>query len=265
MKKKLILGIVAAALSLSLAVGGTLMLFTAQSEIAANVVTIGDLRISLWESGKVGNEDISKQQIGVDGFKGINYGDVLPGESLDKVPTEKHDGGVAAYLRVVADVKVTDKVSGAAFTIADLNPLINADERYWGVYDYITALVDGTAASNANWTYAQTGKQSAGAIRSGYFYYTDGANGYLAKFENETETAPVFEKLNIPKLNIPLGDSTDPLSKEDQQFVVEFLSKYDVTLTLTAQAVQIPAAILANWNDNLVGSGDYAQQFAAIA
>ncbi|MDR2156530.1 MAG: SipW-dependent-type signal peptide-containing protein [Clostridiales Family XIII bacterium] len=101
MKKKLALGLLAAALTLTLVIGGTLMLFTDQSEPATNVVTMGDgLKVELLESdlsipnkishtiGQRYASDQNRLTLGdyaQDGtFRGIKVENAMPGYSFHK-------------------------------------------------------------------------------------------------------------------------------------------------------------------------------------
>jgi predicted ribosomally synthesized peptide with SipW-like signal peptide len=134
MKKKLILGLVASVLALTLAIGGTLMLFTAQSETATNVVTLGNAAIALQEK----NDDNQFQTIVSDEessvfFPGNKFEDQQPGDDLDKEPRVVNTGSIPVY------VKVTGEISF----------MRDAEKLGWGdIADLITEAVDAAIAAD---------------------------------------------------------------------------------------------------------------------
>ena len=93
MKKKYALALAAAAMVGTLAVGGTLAWFT-DTETATNVVTMGNVDITLSEAG---GEDGAI----IDG--GLEYTDVMPGDKFQKTVTIKNNGN-DAYVRAVITV-----------------------------------------------------------------------------------------------------------------------------------------------------------------
>ncbi|MDR0861650.1 MAG: M73 family metallopeptidase [Oscillospiraceae bacterium] len=97
MKKKLVLGIIAAVLALSLAIGGTLMVFTAQTHVAQNVVTLGNAWIELREVYYTLDGDLTDDLIEEDGW-GLIFEDVQPGDSLIKEPYIKNVGSIPVYV-----------------------------------------------------------------------------------------------------------------------------------------------------------------------
>ncbi|MDR2420621.1 MAG: M73 family metallopeptidase [Oscillospiraceae bacterium] len=133
MKKKLVLGIAASILALSLAVGGTLMLFTDESETASNTVTLGNVDIELQEyigtkddadvyatlgralpsSGDyTKGDDVGELTTDGEGedavFSGIAFGDnVVPGAFLEKRPRVINAGLNDAYVKAEATLTIT--------------------------------------------------------------------------------------------------------------------------------------------------------------
>lgn len=93
MKKKYALALAAAAMVGTLAVGGTLAWFT-DTETATNVVTMGNVDITLSEAG---GEDGAI----IDG--GLEYTDVMPGDKFQKTVTIKNNEN-DAYVRAVITV-----------------------------------------------------------------------------------------------------------------------------------------------------------------
>lgn len=111
MKKKLALSIAAAAMIGTLAVGGTLAWFT-DVETATNVVTVGEVDITLSETG---------EGKGITGGTGLDY-DVMPGKEYDKTVTIGNVGN-DAYVRAIITVSgskvITDGLlSGAEDAIS---------------------------------------------------------------------------------------------------------------------------------------------------
>lgn len=98
MKKKVALTAAAVALVGTLAVGGTLAWFT-DTEEATNVVTMGEVDITLKEDGgQDGN--------GVTGQNGLSYENIMPGDNFKKTVTIKN-------LEAAAYVRATITVSGS--------------------------------------------------------------------------------------------------------------------------------------------------------
>lgn len=96
MKKKLALTAAAAALVGTLAVGGTLAWFT-DTETATNVVTTGNVDITLSENGGEDGDIITGS--------GLRYENITPGKEYTKVVTVDNVGKNDAYVR--ATVKIT--------------------------------------------------------------------------------------------------------------------------------------------------------------
>ena len=120
MKKKMVLTAAAVALVGTLAVGGTLAWFT-DTETATNVVTTGNIDITLTEDGKNDGKVIEG---------GLEYTDITPGKTYDKVVTVDNVGKNDAYVR--ATIKVTSDnelilqgllgKKNPAFSLTDLKP-----------------------------------------------------------------------------------------------------------------------------------------------
>lgn len=95
MKKKVALTAAAVALVGTLAVGGTLAWFT-DTETATNVVSTGNIDITLSEDGKEDGKVIAG---------GLQYTNITPGKTYDKVVTIDNVGKNDAYVR--ATIKIT--------------------------------------------------------------------------------------------------------------------------------------------------------------
>jgi predicted ribosomally synthesized peptide with SipW-like signal peptide len=230
MKKKLVLGILAAVLSLGLGIGGTLMLFADTSTPASNIVTFGDLNIRAQEKGGLDPQaayydtytDINGS------FDGIRFDDLVLGsdgvdDQLSKSFRVVHDGGAPAYVRVKATLLVDEGSTGL-----DVIKVINPD-----MLTYLQSIA-ATAAVVDGWEFVQ---ESDGV---GYYYYVDETTGKLQSLsytENATDdnnaTPPIFESFGIPDL-----DYETILAWETNSTYPVKLSDHSLTVELVAQAVQ---------------------------
>lgn len=99
MKKKVVLTAAATALAGTLAVGGTLAWFT-DTEEATNVVTMGEIDITLEEDG--GSDGVVKND-------GLTYDDIMPGDVFQKTVTMENLEN-DAYVRATITVDATDTI-----------------------------------------------------------------------------------------------------------------------------------------------------------
>jgi predicted ribosomally synthesized peptide with SipW-like signal peptide len=198
MKTKLVLGILAAALSLSLAIGGTLMLFTAQSDEATNVVTLGTADIELWE-----NDGVDDTQ------DGITVIDAVPNTDIPKKPFVKNVGTVPVYVYVEGVLTVTDGTDAVDLTADSL-----AAEQVQSILDTV-----GAGDLGVNWRGAATDlTYAADGIITGTYYLANDSG--LVSLDAEETTNYIFEQVSIPST---VGNA---------------LSGYTITLELKAYAVQ---------------------------
>ncbi|MCL2487567.1 MAG: CalY family protein [Oscillospiraceae bacterium] len=149
MKKKMILGIIAAVLVLGLVIGGTLMLLTTVTPTATNAVTIGAAEIILRERGGYILRD--GERIPIDSVdeptvvSGIEFGIVVPGDILEKEPSVENIGSVDVFIAVKGSLTVSkdgEAVTGeqlAAFFAANesairdfFNSIEGTDDAWWG-------------------------------------------------------------------------------------------------------------------------------------
>jgi predicted ribosomally synthesized peptide with SipW-like signal peptide len=279
MKKRIALVALSAVLVFSLTIGGTLMLFTAQSEKATNVVTVGDLGIDLYENGT--KVDAA--------YTGLEFDNAAPGVDLDKRPTVKHTGGVDAYVRVKATLHVyapdgTEIYDGVDHGYANLltnavmingtqsapytNPTLkNAAAYLAGLYNFNNITLGN------NWVFEPDLPRSVKvlgtqynvptAAYTGYFYYIDDASQALKTLSGDAETQAVFDKISL----LPIKDV---LHFDASEFVVTqidsstntdgsidaaeyLLAGYKIEIELQAQAVQV--------NGNIGTGTDYASYF----
>lgn len=122
MKKKILI-LVAAVLSLTAAVSGTLAYFN-DSVTAHNVITTGGVSIELIENTK--NDDGADIIWPEEGLSGI-----MPGTSASKIVSVRNNGQAEAWIRV--EVKTTGKFAdGTGMQAAELNPIkINFNQTDW--------------------------------------------------------------------------------------------------------------------------------------
>jgi len=153
-KKKLITMLVAVSLIAVVGVGATLAYFT-DTEDVSNVVTMGNVNIALTE-GNARDESITSE--------GMEFGDVLPGQTVDKNPTISLETGSAnAYVRA----KVTFDYADSTISGNQIAALEDA------IKDEI--------ANNTKWYYNDV---------DDYFYYSD--------ILTQGDSAILFNQLTIP-------------------------------------------------------------------
>lgn len=210
MKKRLMLGIIAAALTLALVVGGTLMLFTAQTETATNVVTTGNVQIILQEQGGEIIRDVDGEEIrirtkgwrydyktvGEDGFTGIDYDDpaqAVPGDTLTKSPRIVNSGLNPVYVKVTGVLKVNiagkEDILNYLYTgdfvdIINTNANVVPDDKGWVLDE---AAVSRELVGEEVWI-------------TGTWYYVDnsGAAARLSVVQAGQGTVPVFDSFTFP-------------------------------------------------------------------
>jgi predicted ribosomally synthesized peptide with SipW-like signal peptide len=121
---------VASACALSLAVGGTLMLFTAQSETATNVVTLGGNNSENGEGTVIqekGANDTEFQNVVASegGFNGIDFGMQMPGTVLAKETRLVNTGNFPLYVKVDGELTFTNTITDKAMTWTEITAIIN--------------------------------------------------------------------------------------------------------------------------------------------
>ena len=150
MRRKVALTAAAVAMVGTLAVGGTLAWFT-DTETATNVVTTGNVDITLDEDG--GDDGVADKD-------GLKYEDVMPGDVFDKKVTIGNEGN-DAYVRATIEVtgidmneteaiefmKDNQKVSGLVWTynaekgastaIVEYDGIFSEDAADWVIFDSI--------------------------------------------------------------------------------------------------------------------------------
>lgn len=138
MKKKLGLITATVALGALLAVGGTLAWFT-DTETATNVVTTGNVNVSILENGTTMDD------------AGIEFpANQVPGASLEKVVTVKNTGANPAYVRATINIldEKGEAIIGRDFTTIRETlqfPENSLWEQYDGKFYYLDEVVTGDA------------------------------------------------------------------------------------------------------------------------
>jgi hypothetical protein len=236
MNKKLVLGITASVLAVSLTFGGTMMMFTDTSKTATNVVTLGNAHIMLQEKGGAvirNGSTVSEAPLGddtdidgTDGHTGIDISSYAlePGDKVTKMPRVENKGSVPVYVKVAATLTVGN---GDAATLTALNDwLANAKDDQGNALTKAEALaglfdIDST---NSAWFGDQikfvpaTGTDGKWSLQ-GAWYYTD-ANGLAPLAATTGVTSYVFNGVNAPTTRTTA------------------LAGYKFSLELTAYAVQ---------------------------
>jgi predicted ribosomally synthesized peptide with SipW-like signal peptide len=189
MKKRIALIALSAVLVFSLTIGGTLMLFTAQSEKATNVVTMGKASIELWEKfgkaeldsdGEITNFDtISYEKVGPNSVYDLS--NIKPGDTIIKAPKVKNTGSTGVYLYV--EVKVTAEGNWSTDDLKEL------------------ALTEFTHSDEKDWWGINIIPQSDGKSFVGGFFYWDrpvgDSDGPLGILAPNNETPNVFDTLEL--------------------------------------------------------------------
>lgn len=163
MKKKYALALAAAAMVGTLAVGGTLAWFT-DTETATNVVTMGNVDITLSENG--GEDGVIEED-------GLKYKDIMPGDKFQKTVTIKNNEN-DAYVRAVITVSGDEAVMA---TFEDEKA--ENDIKFIGLDE------------NAKWT-----KNEDGSYSTTVYCKNDESNNIMTNGENVVFT--VFTDIQIP-------------------------------------------------------------------
>jgi len=211
MRKKLVLGIIAAATALALVVGGTLMLFTATTSTATNVVTLGSAKAHLEEK----NNDETTYTI----EDGSHYHDINtytkngqgnwiqtggnPGDTAFKAPRIVNDGSVPIYVKVDGVFTICKSVTDAGVTTyeplsaTELTTLVNALPT-----DFLDTLYQSLNIDTDHWSGIGIVANNDGTF-TGTWYYTESENGDLLALDPTTPTSDIFTTFTIPNFQDP--------------------------------------------------------------
>jgi predicted ribosomally synthesized peptide with SipW-like signal peptide len=192
-KKKTGLLVLAVALVAVLAVAGTLMLFTAQSETATNTVTIGSAEIQLWES------DGGDYQL-TDSSNPWNFGnDAIPGDTITKKPVIKNVGDMPVYVYVALELSAYDTDNN----LIDFTDPDNIDKYFDGSQSdaqavFASFLGTGLAVNQTNWHGRSDFTFNNGKVQGGFYYIEAGVTDSLGKLPVNAFTPDVFTQVTVP-------------------------------------------------------------------
>lgn len=165
MKKKLTLIATAVALGALAVVGATMAYFTSQ-DTATNVITTGNVQISITETSNDENSIMNEN--------GIQYiGAITPGQNISKIPVIVNDGNNDAYVRAYVEFKYYDEERN------DITAEFKGEEPK---IEYNTA----------DWIKGEA------AEAQGYYYYNKAIKANQDKESKEDETTKLFDTVTIP-------------------------------------------------------------------
>jgi predicted ribosomally synthesized peptide with SipW-like signal peptide len=230
-KKKSLTIVLAIALVAALAVTGTLMLFTATSDTATNVVTMGNIKPLLQEYDGTDNKDY--QTIGTKydtadrldygryknngTFTGIKFDGSMPGDTYTKKPRVKNDGDNDFYTAVYG--KVTFTKGKKALGWGEITDLINdtlirseieidqanmSDEDYQAFknYAFLNLVLTSNSGINDEWYAAPITAKHAEFYGTWYYIDKDNLNTQTIKLkalEPGNTTPDIFQNITIPE------------------------------------------------------------------
>jgi predicted ribosomally synthesized peptide with SipW-like signal peptide len=281
MKKRIALVGLSIVLVFSLAVGGTLMLFTAKTDIATNVVTTGNITAALQETSTDDAwQTIGKKYPGAhqtngayngNTFTGIKFGNVMPGDKLDKQARVVNTGTNPFYAAI--DGVITFTNADGVLTWSEVYPLINKAIANAGYKDADFKDSDGNQLTGAelqaarNYAFLGIVLQNGASLGSNWF------GSEVVAHEPETLTAAAkftgtwyyYDSNGTPTINgddklrpVDGYNATEPLFK-DTLVVPDFGNEaQDITISiaLTGYAVQ---------SDNVTSGSSIAQWEAVFA
>lgn len=165
MKKKLTLIATAVALGALAVVGATMAYFTSQ-DTATNVITTGNVQISITETSNDKNSIMNEN--------GIQYvGAITPGQNISKIPVIVNDGNNDAYVRAYVEFKYYDEDKNditANFTGKE--PVIVYNTKDW---------IKGETAGDQD-----------------FYYYNKAIKANQDKESEKGKTAELFDTVTIP-------------------------------------------------------------------
>lgn len=226
-RKKTKLIILTAVLVIALAVSGTLMLFTAQSETAKNVVSLGNVSVRLQES----NNGQDYYTVGFDTdpqdstqlFSGFNYGSIAPGATIEKYPRVHNAGNIPIYAFLKVELKLWDGNGQIAITELDTSgqtPVAGpAMQKYFGsdprfldpngdvdlakVRNFWNNFLTTSFQNDPSWfglDPARVQYAADGTVTSGFFYANtnNGTDSGLTKIRPLTVSDDLFTSITMP-------------------------------------------------------------------
>ncbi|MCL2487566.1 MAG: hypothetical protein FWE80_02665 [Oscillospiraceae bacterium] len=235
MKKKLFLAALAAVLVASLVITGTLMLLRDASGTATNTVSFTNLDITLLE--KSGN-DTDGDAEDWEEVEGLSWREWDQGDEVDKQTKAVNNTATDAYLRIEASITVEcwimiEDEEESSPTFGEMIPVRDTAKEA-AVCAFVQQAVLAAAVSDFVWVGSAVGDDPF----SGYFYYGAGAPGAitLATFAGNGEALLLNGGLSFDSTELDLAGA-------------------DVSIILTAQAVQIANNPFINGTGNEAGAG----------
>jgi predicted ribosomally synthesized peptide with SipW-like signal peptide len=263
MKSKILLIAISAALVITLAVGGTLMLFTSKSETATNVVTLGDMTVIFkegagaityadgdWtypkstegielielgktrESGKSDPDKYSNYEFSDGAFTGIKFPErLVPNMPISKIPVIEYKGSAEGYLRVKATVKAYESENGNAVNLNTTN-----DNSITKLNALLKTIFETAVTKEENGTQWQLVAPEPGedATDLVLYYYRVEDNALAEVVEKEEDNEMVlFYGFKVPNYGTTEGFTLNDFHGFDG---------YQIKLVLQVEAIQ------ANWN-----------------
>jgi hypothetical protein len=195
------------------------MLFTANTETATNVVTLGKARIQIGEKNNNDSDYTyidASHKFDIYGSSSGYTGNAVPKDTLKKSVVIKNTGNVPVYVAVVAKLRVPDKSTGAPQEYLPLGDTSTPGTLlYWIVQPDNKAAVEallagvnikgdywkGVSPTNTNWHFfagsdnVGTGGVQAGAIFGAWVY---AYNGTYSALLPGAETYSVFDTITLP-------------------------------------------------------------------
>lgn len=196
MKKKVVAVCATVALAAVAFGGATLAYFTDQDQVK-NTFTIGKLDIDLYELTDLdGDGDLEEQK-----FQNyLNYSDIMPGDTMAKVPVIENTGDNAAYVRVAVTMNnykaintaIDDTYEGEGYTPEQVQAVYDYVFNGWGI-DYTKNPIRGSMAKRAD----KIGDTLLGIdyVRGVSGQYQSGSNGteYMESFSYGSAKGKYYE------------------------------------------------------------------------
>ena len=230
MKKKRRLMVFAIVLAGCLTVGGVMMLFTAKTGSATNVVTVGTgIKAVL----------VERYNEGGDWVVGHEYIDhIQPGQTVHKEPkVMRLETGSEiitasdAYVRVKVELQLPAAPTNTVFEFKDAEVQDLFEKILRGIY-YNEP--DTAPSISESWVFERDIDEETGEpALSGYFYYVeDTADKQLKALPSPNETPTIFTDIKVPD-----GDTLT--GRELELFAMLVGSEKGINLKLTAFLVQV--------------------------
>ncbi|MDR3363634.1 MAG: hypothetical protein LBS91_01600 [Clostridiales Family XIII bacterium] len=215
------LAVVALVLALAAGSGGTLMLLTDTTSTATNIMTAGNVKISLHEIVDVVDADGKKAQgetINVDDDRDVTMGIIVPGQSVAKQPFVKNTGNTDAYVAI----ELIFQTGGAVATEAggkDTDTKALYEDFFKGI-----KLTNGTEYwryGDDDWIVAASETQGYDEYHQVYFYRSGSS---LNKLSVNTTTSGFIDSITIPDWGNEINDIPFKLAVKAYAIQADYVS-----------------------------------------